>query len=249
MTDTNRASLEEIIATFRCTYVRPQSVAAARCKWEQLHFDSSRQTLQDFLEQYQKLAQEAYGHDAPKFIETSFYAKMPLHLKRVLNQARLETESYDTVVQHLEREMELNGLSALVDTNITGLHQIKSMYKNVNKPTQTSRSVLRPGMSLRTAEIQPARQGTGATGCPTKSSTHAKLVARKATQHKNAAPVRIGLSDHSDGKPRRQHPRTTSLFHSSVHQRCPTSKPNGLPSPSPDDNTPPTSAPRTNLFK
>ena len=83
-----------------------------------------RQTFQDFLEQYQKLAQEAYGEDAPKFIETSFYAKMPTHLKRVLNQARLETETYDMTDQHLEREIEPNGLLAPNETNITGVHQI-----------------------------------------------------------------------------------------------------------------------------
>ena len=125
MTDTNRASLEDIIATFRRRYVRLQSIATARCKWEQLYFDPSRQTFQDFLEQCQKLAQEAYGEDAPRFMETSFYAKMPTHLKRVLNQARLETESYDMMVQHLEKEMELNGLFAPIETNITGVHQIE----------------------------------------------------------------------------------------------------------------------------
>ena len=31
-------------------------------------------TLQEL---YQKLAQEAYAEDSPKYIETSFYAKMP----------------------------------------------------------------------------------------------------------------------------------------------------------------------------
>ena len=50
---------------------------------------------------------------------------MPTHLKRVLNQARLETESYDMMVQHLEREMELNGLLAPNKTNITRVHQIE----------------------------------------------------------------------------------------------------------------------------
>ena len=125
MTDTNRASLEDIIATFRRRYVRPQSIPTARCKWEQLYFDTSRQTFQDFLEQYQKLAQEAYGEDAPKLIEISLYAKMPTHLKRVPNQTRLETESYDMMVQHLEREMELNGLLGPNETNITGVHQIE----------------------------------------------------------------------------------------------------------------------------
>ena len=125
MTDTNRASLEDIIATFRRRYIRTQSIATAQCKWEQLYFDPPRQTFQDFLEQYQRLAQEVYGEDAPKFIKTSFYAKMPTHLKRVLNQARLETESYDMMGQHLEREMELNGLLAPNETNITRVHQIE----------------------------------------------------------------------------------------------------------------------------
>ena len=80
-TDTNRASLEDIISTFRRRYVPLESAPTAQCKWEKLHFDPSRQTFQDFLEQYQKLAQEAYGDDAPKFIETSFSAEMPPHLK------------------------------------------------------------------------------------------------------------------------------------------------------------------------
>ena len=49
---------------------------------------------------------------------------MPPQLKRVPNQASLEIETYDTMVQHLEREMELNGLSDPIDNNLTGIHQI-----------------------------------------------------------------------------------------------------------------------------
>ena len=52
---------------------------------------------------------------------------MPTQIKRVLNQARLETESYELMVQHLEREMELNGLLAPNETNITGVHQIDAI--------------------------------------------------------------------------------------------------------------------------
>ena len=69
--------------------MKTQSVATARCKWENLTFDPTSQTFQDFLEMYQKLAQEAYADDAPKFIETSFYSKTPVHPKRVPNQARI----------------------------------------------------------------------------------------------------------------------------------------------------------------
>ena len=64
---------------------------------------------------------------------------MTTHLKRVLNQARLETESYDFVVQLLEKEMELKGLLAPNETNITGVHQIEvqetQQAPNPSKPS------------------------------------------------------------------------------------------------------------------
>ena len=174
MTDANRASLDDIITTFRRRYVRPQSIATARCKWEQFYFDPTRQTFQDFLEQYQKLAQGAYGDDAPKFIETSFYAKMPAHLKRVLNQARLETESYDLMVQHLEREMELNGLLAPSETNITGVHQIDVQ----DAPQQTANPPKPAGPCF----------GCGNSGHVIKNC---RKTAREARNRGNRAPTKI----------------------------------------------------------
>ena len=61
----------------------------------------------------------------PKFIQSSFYAKMPPHLKRVLTQARLENESYDEMVADLERQMELNGLANPEYTSLTGIHNVE----------------------------------------------------------------------------------------------------------------------------
>ena len=55
-------------------------------------------------------------------IENLLYAKMPPHLKKSINQAYLENGTYDQIVKHLEREMELNGLEAdesLVKTQMT----------------------------------------------------------------------------------------------------------------------------------
>ena len=172
MTDTNRASLEDMISTFRRRYVRPQSVATARSKWEQLHFDPSRQKFQGFQEQYQKLVQEAYGDDAPKIIEAPFYAKMPPHLKGVLNQARLETETYDTIVQHLEKEMELNGLSDPNDNKLPGIHQIDTHEQqpaptHLNQQARASDAAAQD-TSLRTVAKRPAKQEIGETECRTK---------------------------------------------------------------------------------
>ena len=144
MTDATREHLNDNLAGFRRRYVRQQSVPTTRCKWENLSFNPSQQTFPDFLEQYQKLAQEAYGEDAPKIIETLFYAKMPPHLKRVLNQSRLETESYETMVQHLEREIELNGLAATDRPPITGVNNLAlSLPKTTRETSQNNRNMLR----------------------------------------------------------------------------------------------------------
>ena len=150
MTETTKTSLNDIIAGFRRRYVKTQSVATARCKWENLTFDSANQTFQDFLETYQKLAQESYAEDAPRFIETSYYAKMPTHLKRVLNQARLETAPYETMVQHIEREMELNGLANPEPTTFTGIHNVEPANTSGQTP-KNSKHMFR----LRTSRPSP----------------------------------------------------------------------------------------------
>ena len=103
------------------------------------HIRSTNQTFQDFLEIYQKLAQEAHAENAPRFIETSFYAKMPAHLKSVLNQACLKTASYETMVQHLERAMELNGLANPESTTFTGIHNVEPTNNpNQERPPKTA---------------------------------------------------------------------------------------------------------------
>ena len=66
----------------------------------------------DFLVDLQKSAEKALGEAAPQKIESLIYAKMPPHLKKSINQAYLENGTYEQIVRHLKREMELNGLEA-----------------------------------------------------------------------------------------------------------------------------------------
>ena len=166
------------------------------------------------MEQYQKLAQEAYGDDAPKFIETSFYAKMPTHLKRVLNQARLETESYEMMVQHLEREIELNGLLAPNETNITGVHQIDALdpQQALNPPKASGPwyGCGQSGHVIKNCRKVAREARNRGNRVPTKLSIHAKPVARKATQPKNVTQAPTGQIDHSGGKPPKPRPQITS---------------------------------------
>ena len=120
----NRENLTEILTVFRRKYVKPQSMATAKHKFQQLVFNPANQKLIDFLDELQKLAKDAFGFDAQAIIEQFIYAKMPPHLKKSINQAHLENGTCEQIVTHLERELELNSLEYPDETQMNTV-----MYK------------------------------------------------------------------------------------------------------------------------
>ena len=106
----NRQTLEDILAVFRRKNVKRESQATAKHKWHKLVFDPNTMKLPDFLEELNQGAEEAFGENAQAMIDSLLYAKLPPKLKRSVNMARLENATYEEIVTHLERELELNRL-------------------------------------------------------------------------------------------------------------------------------------------
>ena len=106
----NKKTLDDVLIVFRRKYVKPESQATAKHKWHKLTFDPNTKSLPDFLEQLDECAERAFGDNAQHMIDSLLYAKLPPHLKRLLNLAHLENGTYDEIVAHLERELELSGL-------------------------------------------------------------------------------------------------------------------------------------------
>ena len=120
----NRENLTKILTVFRRKYVKPQPMATAKHKFQQLVFNPANQKLIDFLDELQKLAKDAFGVDAQAIIEQFIYAKMPPHLKKSINQAHLENGTCEQIVTQLERELELNSLEYPDETQMNTV-----MYK------------------------------------------------------------------------------------------------------------------------
>ena len=139
-----RENLEEILAVFRRKYVKPQSMAAAKHKFQKLVFNPANQKLVDFLDELQKLAKDAFGIAAHAIIEQFIYAKMPPHLKKSINQAHLENGTYEQIVTHLERELELNGLEAPDELPINNVSQ-QPTNTNADRPKPTCHHCKKPG--------------------------------------------------------------------------------------------------------
>ena len=139
-----RENLAEILAVFRRKYVKPQSMATAKHKFQKLVFNPANQKLVDFLDELQKLAKDAFGKAAHAIIEQFKYAKMPPHLKKSINQAHLENGTYELIVTHLERELELNGLEAPDELPINNVSQQRT-NTNAYRPKPTCHHCKKPG--------------------------------------------------------------------------------------------------------
>ena len=134
----NRQTLEDVLVIFRRKYVKPESQATAKHKWHRLVFDPNTTKLPDFLEELNQGAEKAFGDNAQKMIDSLLYAKLPPKLKRSVNMARLEDGSYDEIVAHLERELELNALEESEDLPMTSMTSSVTKPKTVPSNTQIS---------------------------------------------------------------------------------------------------------------
>ena len=77
ITSLNREILREIPTMFCRKYVKPQSMARAKHKFQQLVFNPANQKLFDFLDELQQLAKHAFGVTAQEVIEQFIFAKRP----------------------------------------------------------------------------------------------------------------------------------------------------------------------------
>ena len=139
-----RKNLGENLAVFRRKYVKPQSMATGKHKFQKLVFNPANQKLIDFLVELQKLAKDAFGIAAHAIIEKFIYAKMPPHLKKSINQAYLENGTFEQIVTHLEWELELNGLEVPAELQINTVSQ-QPTNTNADRPKPTCHHCKKPG--------------------------------------------------------------------------------------------------------
>ena len=98
--------------------MKPQLFATTKHNFRRRVFNPVSQKLTDFLYELRRLAKNAFGVAAQAIINQFMYAKMPTHLKKLLNQAHLDNATYEQIVSHPETKLELNGLEAPVELKL-----------------------------------------------------------------------------------------------------------------------------------
>ena len=97
--------------------------------------------LPDFLKEMNQGAEKAFGENEKSMIDSLLYANLPPKLKRSVNMARLENGTYEEIVAHLERELELNALEESDDLPMATMASVSTGNSNllsngINKDAQ-----------------------------------------------------------------------------------------------------------------
>ena len=147
----NKKTLDDVLIVFRRKCVKPESQATAKHKWHKLTFDPNTKSLPDFLEKLNECAERAFGDNAQHMIDSLLYAKLPPNLKRSLNLAYLENGTYDQIVTHLERELELSGLENDGELTIPTMTAVppNDNQQNTEQTKKVSHYCKKPGHVIR----------------------------------------------------------------------------------------------------
>ena len=152
--------------------------------------------LPDFLEEPNQGAEKVFGENAKSMIDSLLYAKLPPEHKRSVNKARLENGTYEEIVAHLERELELNALEESDDFPIATMASSSGKARNLlsngidtNKNNQCSYCKAENHFWKNCPKLKKKKNGSQkrpARSLNVQLTQNVPLAGKRITPHKNA---------------------------------------------------------------
>ena len=133
---TNQTTLAQVLRYFKKEYAKEDLKEVAKYKFDQMRYDPSAETFNDFLNKFKKIAKQAFGDKSSALTETFLFAKLPVQMQNELATASKHDASMEEIRTFVQRRCQY----AQLIPNTTGaqpFNQISAPQPNVAAP-QTS---------------------------------------------------------------------------------------------------------------
>ena len=127
----NRQTVEDVLVIFRRKNTEPEFQATAKHKWHRPIFNPNTMKLPDFSEELNQGAAKVLGENAKSMMGSMLYAKLPPKVKQFVIMVRLENGTYEQIVAHLERELEIIALEESDDLPIANMASASTSSRNL----------------------------------------------------------------------------------------------------------------------
>ena len=95
-----------VLRYFKKEYAKEDLKEVAKYKFDQMRYDLSTETLNDFLNKFKKLAKQAFGDRSSDITETFLFAKLPVHKQNELAMAGKHDATMEEIRTFVQRRFQ-----------------------------------------------------------------------------------------------------------------------------------------------
>ena len=133
---TSQTTLAQVLRYFKNKYAKEDLKEVAKYKLDQMRYDPTAETFNDFLNKYKKVAKQAFGDKSSDITETFLFAKLPVQMQNELAMAGKHDASMEEIRTFVQRRCQYAQL--IPKTTAQPFNQISAPQLNVAAPQSSN---------------------------------------------------------------------------------------------------------------
>ena len=133
---TSQTTLAQVLRYFKKEYAKEDVKEVAKYKFDQMRYDPTAETFNDFLNKFKKVAKQAFGDKSSDITVTFLFAKLPVQMQNELAMAGKHDASMEEIRTFVQRRCQYTQL--IPNTTAQPFNQISAPQPNVAAPQSSN---------------------------------------------------------------------------------------------------------------
>ena len=132
----SQTTLAQVLRYFKKEYAKEDLKEVAKYKFDQMRYDPTAETFNDFLNKFKKVAKQAFGDKSSDITETFLFAKLPVQMQNELAMAGKHDASMEEIRTFVQRRCQYAQL--IPNTTPQPFNQISAPQHNAAEPQSSN---------------------------------------------------------------------------------------------------------------